>query len=256
MKIFVINLEKDQARRESMERQLAALGLDYEIFPATLGSALTEPELAKCFDERRSIRNFGFRLIPAHIGCSLSHARLYDEIARRGLPSALILEDDVILPPNLEEVVTVVEKTLDSRIPQAVLLSPCTLARNEPTVSLAGIGYTMGGYGNGYFTSSYIVNLPAVRALYRELYPIHDVADCWKRLKSYRVLEVRGLSPALIGQARDVFGSSTDVDMNAAIASGQACGLPYKVRRAFSKFCDFFYAIYRRHFRPYAGLKL
>ena len=41
MHIFVINLEKDISRRESIVGQLEALGLAYEIIPAVYGAALS-----------------------------------------------------------------------------------------------------------------------------------------------------------------------------------------------------------------------
>ena len=254
MKIFVINLEKDPARRAFMEKQLRELGLEYEIFRGVLGSALTKEELAECFDERHSIRNFGFRLIPAHIGCSLSHVRLYAEIIRRELPCALILEDDAILPPNLKEVVDAIESSLDKRIPQTVLLSPSEREGAGKRTPLGTTGYALVPYGKAFYTSSYIVNQSAARALYRELYPIHDVADCWTRLKRYRVVEIRTIFPALIRQEQGAFTSSTNADMNAAIARGQCFGLRYKLRRASCKVFDVFYGFFRRHFRPYAGI--
>lgn len=109
-KCFVINMESSVERRELVKDQLQKLGLDYEFFVATNGRALTEEEQAKCKIEDRvelplrlgqKVTVTG-KLVPAEIGCALSHLRLYQHILDLGLELAVIFEDDCVVHPELK----------------------------------------------------------------------------------------------------------------------------------------------------------
>ncbi|MDD8024512.1 MAG: glycosyltransferase family 25 protein [Paracoccaceae bacterium] len=95
MKIYYINLEHAQERRNWMEGQFANLGLVAERFPAvtvdeiplhrakvTVGNAMERP------------------WIDAEIACFLSHRACWQRIADRSDPFAAIFEDDVHLSPG------------------------------------------------------------------------------------------------------------------------------------------------------------
>ncbi len=102
--IFVINLDRDAARMQRIGARLAALGLSFERFSASLGAALSAEErkrFAPHDDYWLQRRPFQ----PGEIGCTLSHWRLIEAIRARGLPHALILEDDVDFAPDFADVV-------------------------------------------------------------------------------------------------------------------------------------------------------
>lgn len=109
-KCFVINMPSSVERRDFMTAQLQEQGLDFEIFPATNGRALTEEERKLCDLSEwvelpvRLHRKLQFRakLTPAEFGCALSHLRLYQHIVDQGLERALVLEDDAIIKPDLK----------------------------------------------------------------------------------------------------------------------------------------------------------
>ncbi|WP_306752305.1 glycosyltransferase family 25 protein [Paracoccus actinidiae] len=98
LKVYLINLDRAQERLQRMEAKCAAVGLFFERVSAVDGATLTFP--CPEFDARGYKYLHGRRVIPAEVGCYLSHV----ECARRLLASdaehALVLEDDVAFPPD------------------------------------------------------------------------------------------------------------------------------------------------------------
>ena len=255
MHIFVINLEKDRARRESIQKQLEKLNLSYEFFPGVLGSVLSQVELAKCYNDLKAKWNKGFSLTPAEIGCALSHLGVYREIIRRQLGCALILEDDVILNENLPQYLSQLESMIQKDMAEVILLSPAEGRQQRQCRKIGTGGGKIIPFMSGFYASSYVVTQYAARALLKELYPVGDVADCWERLKRYRVADIFMINPPLTVQNQVEFGSSTTQDIKRQWALFGWRKLVHKGRRAITKLLDCFYGIYRRHFVPYAGVK-
>ncbi|MFM8392346.1 MAG: glycosyltransferase family 25 protein [Acidobacteriota bacterium] len=108
MKIFVINLKESLKRRELMERQLQDLGLDYEIVEGINGHCLDDREQQELCDPE-SIHAHPDWLSPGAIGAALSHRLVWSRIAREGLESAVVLEDDVLLPQRLPTILRQIE---------------------------------------------------------------------------------------------------------------------------------------------------
>ncbi len=104
--IFVINLERDVDRRVYMEAELAKLNLSAEFVPGVDGKALGAGELS-VLNKSRSLRVYGVEMLPAEIGCYLSHYRLFQRMVDDDVPYALILEDDLEFDLSFPEVVEV-----------------------------------------------------------------------------------------------------------------------------------------------------
>jgi len=256
MHIFVINLEKDIARRESIVGQLETLGLPYEIVPAVYGAALSAEERARHYDERKAKWRLSRILTPAEIGIALSHLKIYRLMIERGIEYAMILEDDVMLPSDLGKLLDECGVNLEPTKPSVWLLSPATGRKNAPCHVSIGSSHRLFPYQNGYYASSYILTLTAARALLAELYPVSDVADCWLRMHRYRVVDIFIVTPPLIVQDQDGFGSSTTSSYYESIRSDLVPKAIYKLRRLRAIIFDLFYARYRRWFRPYSGINL
>lgn len=96
LQVFYINLAHRTDRRAFMERQFAALGIDAErleaVTPATLDPYWRDLAAGPVGRGRVS---------PPELSCSLSHRRIWQIIAERGLPAAIVLEDDMRLSPRL-----------------------------------------------------------------------------------------------------------------------------------------------------------
>ena len=97
MYAYVINLARSVDRRAHITAELKKTGLDYQIVTAVDGRdldlsdpAIVEPSLAT---KTASMAGAA--------GCALSHLIAYRNMIADGLDEVLVLEDDVILPPDL-----------------------------------------------------------------------------------------------------------------------------------------------------------
>jgi glycosyl transferase, family 25 len=100
---FCISLKTSERRRALAERQAKNLGLArFEFFDAVVGRELDVGDLERrgLYNDDAARRYHGRSLSPTEIAISLSHAKLYDEIIRRNLEEAIILEDDVLFLPR------------------------------------------------------------------------------------------------------------------------------------------------------------
>jgi glycosyl transferase family 25 len=101
--VFVINLDRDGERLARMRARLDACGVAFERFPATLGTALSEAELRPLAPEQDYwLQRRAFTR--GELGCTLSHWGALKEIVARGLPYAVIMEDDVHVDQDFAEV--------------------------------------------------------------------------------------------------------------------------------------------------------
>jgi len=255
MHIFVINLEKDGARRASITGQLSALGLPFELVSGVLGSALSAAEVALHYDDGKAKWRMARSLLPAEIGCALSHVNVYRMMLTRDIPFALVLEDDVSVPRELGEILEACARLLDKRRPEVWLLSPAEGRRGVAGERAVDTRHVVLPYRGGFYTSSYVLTSSAANALLAELYPIGDVADCWTRLNRYRVVDIGVLSPPVIHQEQERFGSSTTLDYRTNTDRRPGSTLVYKLRRMRAIVRDAIYAPYRRRWRPYGGLE-
>ena len=96
--IFVINLPGSTARLEDAARQFASAGLAFERIEAVDGRKLPAEELARLAPDNRGA--FYHSLTPGEIGCYLSHLKALRTIVERGVPAAVVFEDDFVLRPG------------------------------------------------------------------------------------------------------------------------------------------------------------
>ena len=91
--VFIINMDSDEARRETILDQFASLpGFDLHIVSGVVGSAI--PGVAG----KRLVENqLWAETMKGTIGCFLSHVSAWEQAARSEQPFALIIEDDVDL---------------------------------------------------------------------------------------------------------------------------------------------------------------
>lgn len=85
--VFYINLDRDRARRVSIEGSLKRAGIHAERIAAIDGRSL--PEWAAPYFPPSKLR-------PGEIGCYASHLLTMQTVLERGLPYALVLEDDAV----------------------------------------------------------------------------------------------------------------------------------------------------------------
>ena len=253
MDIFVINLKAAHERRESISNQLDDLGLRFELFPAVYGKQLTKEELAASYFEAGAMRIQCRKLTQSEIGCALSHIGVYREIVRREIPCALVLEDDVEVGGLSQKILLSVAQKFAPNHPAVILLSPADT--KPPSQALGILKIQVSPFRNGYCTHAYIITQYAARALLEALYPVKDVADCWSRLMRHRIVDIFVITPPVVLQNQEQFGSSTTNDIRSALANNGALDKAlFKIRRAFWCGVDLVSAGYDRCFNPYAGV--
>lgn len=226
---FVVNLEKDRDRWIHVSSCLERLRLNFERVPAVYGRDLTAAERALHYDPVKARWRQARDLTPAEIGCALSHLGVYRQIAKRNLPHAFVLEDDVSLMPDTPALLDALVPFMGADQARICLLSPAkgqTHLSGQPL----GNGYAMQPYDSGYFASSYMITRAAAEILLGDLHPVSDVADCWSRLRRIPELEIFVVTPPPVSQEQSSFGSSTTTDIQKALSSSGA-RLHYKLRR-------------------------
>ncbi len=113
MDIYVINLDKATARMTKTSAQLERMNLSFMRVSAVIGADLNL--------ENSRINNFQFRITQmrdctsGELGCAESHRLVWKKILKSNNPYSLILEDDVLLPGNLPQVLRLIEasKSMD-----------------------------------------------------------------------------------------------------------------------------------------------
>lgn len=120
MKLYVINLERAQARRERIQKNLKDLDLKFEFINA-IDYKLTPKEVIDSFRTPLSQRSLWLKeLTPGEIACFLSHRKAWQTLVDSEEEWALILEDDAnVLKENKALI------TFTSWIPSGVELILC-----------------------------------------------------------------------------------------------------------------------------------
>jgi glycosyl transferase family 25 len=251
MRIFVINLEKDKKRRQSIQMQLDQINCPFEFINGVLGKSIPENELSLIYNKKKAFRNHCRELTRSEIGCAMSHINVYKKIITENIPMALILEDDVILPDSLPNILIEFENYLNPNNPDLILLSDASVYLNKEKKIYEAHIYP---FKSGYYTSSYILTNLSAKILVSDLFPIKDVADCWQRLKKNKILNIFAIKPALIIQDQELFGSSTTMDIQLSI-NKRACDiLTRKLFRLFWVTVNSIVSVYNRSINPYKGL--
>ena len=100
-KAYVINLSRSTERRAHMVRELRKAGINHEFVEGVEGRDLDLSDTSLVFPtwEGRS------PLWPGVVGCMLSHLKVYKKVLENSVERALVLEDDVILPKDMNALV-------------------------------------------------------------------------------------------------------------------------------------------------------
>ena len=128
MYAYVINLARSLDRREHITAELKKTSLDYEFITAVdgLDLDLNDPAIVDPFFFTQ------VELVAGTAGAALSHQSAYQKIIAAGLDKALVLEDDIELPADLDSLADAVADQLVGA--EVALLSyagrePCKMSR-------------------------------------------------------------------------------------------------------------------------------
>lgn len=104
--IYLINLKKNQQRRCNSQKQFDALGLRFDLIEGINGWNLSEEQISKVYDDKACQKHGRHPLIPAEIGCYLSHIKAWKAIANSKAPGGFVFEDDFSASVHLPEVLS------------------------------------------------------------------------------------------------------------------------------------------------------
>ena len=95
--VFVLTLETAQSRRAPLLAQLRKLGLEHELFFGVDGRTGLPSQYEPLIDRSARVNNIRRPMTDGEYACALSHLFIHRQIVARGLPEAIILEDDAII---------------------------------------------------------------------------------------------------------------------------------------------------------------
>lgn len=172
-KAYIINLDRREDRMENIENACRKINLKYERFSACDGENLNKykEDIDKYFDKNHN-------LIPAQIGCALSHIKIWEKILENNYNNTLILEDDAIIPNNFWDQINLVINELPNY--WEMLILGCFPKCNSKNIIEKKYINKITGYGNDG-SHAYLINKTLIEKIIRviNLYPINIPIDTW-----------------------------------------------------------------------------
>ena len=208
MNFFIINLPKDIERRDFLIDDMEKHKLNFSIIEAVDGRLLTSEELAKNYNENKSIELFNRKMTLGEIGCALSHSKIYKKIVSERIPCAVIMEDDAcIAEKNIEKLLANLEKIYPAHIPVAVQLSFVERYLSNKEDLTINEDYELHDAYRSISTSGYFITNAAAKILSENMYPIYVVADKWEHIQE-KFFPVKMIIPNCIGLSENSLSSS------------------------------------------------
>jgi len=176
-KIFMINLEKRKDRLKNFNNKYknSDIRINYELFKAIDGkqidiskfiSQTTFNELLQTENNKK--RKYHYQLTRGAIGCYLSHINIWKTILDNDIEKALVFEDDVIIPKNVN---FLLEKYTSS-IPNDydIILLGCNCINCDNKDNYRVVNKYWGMY-------AYIITKKCIDKIYNKMLPIKQQID-------------------------------------------------------------------------------
>lgn len=181
MRIFVINLQRSSERRKYIQTHLKKKGLEFEIIEGVDGRTLSKEDFNKKCDIN-IIKQEPVWLNRGAIGCALSHLQIYQRMVSEGIESALIMEDDLVLPDKIKIIIEEIEPKIKES--ELILLfyassKPCPFS-NQDVVNLTqgSLVYPVNVIQPAS-AAAYCISLKAAEGLAKSILPVRVTADSW-----------------------------------------------------------------------------
>ena len=180
MHAYVINLVRSPERRAKVAANLGRYGVDYEIVTAVDAQDLdlTFPRAAD-----KVVPIFYDKFRPGEAACALSHMNVYRKILADGLEWALVLEDDIIAPPELSAIADAVAGCLEGaevallnfdseEVVQVSRVGAIDLPATRQLVAPVHVRQPASG-------AAYVITREACARMTEREFPIQTKADDW-----------------------------------------------------------------------------
>jgi len=208
MLTLVISLPLSTQRQTKISTGLQAAGMPFSMLMGVDGRELSASEL-ECFAPSRFMARFRREIGPAEVGCTLSHKLALETFMASNESTALILEDDAVIPPNLGEAID--------------LLVDC-LPRDWGFLKVGGIGGVRGRLlletavgkivetpATTVCAHAYVVSRQGASQLLRRILPIQFPYDIYLRDTHVHGARTFEVVPTLVDQ-EDLAGSRIECD--------------------------------------------
>jgi len=174
--IYVVNLKWSVKRREFIEKQLKRARLEYTIIEAY--DAINDPDV----NSQVIGNNREANLSRGHIGCVLSHLKIWNMMQDRKEKFALIIEDDVVISKKLREIIESVEPHLVENNVCFVSMQvhhPINFVKRQDLVHGYELCDVLGSIEGARGTQAYIISKTVAGRFTKELYPVKYNVDTW-----------------------------------------------------------------------------
>nr|WP_282558437.1 glycosyltransferase family 25 protein [Providencia rettgeri] len=205
MIVFIINLKESSERRMKMQAQLDKTKLKYEFINAVNGKNLSDTELKKATHDYPNCM-----LTKGEIGCALSHLSIYKKMANENIEQALVLEDDAILPHNIEDIISQIKIFDKIRKPNIFLLSKIDsyIKNQNLNDNIFKVYQAIGSH-------AYVINVKAAKNIIKIQSPIKYESDMWRYFRYFNCANIYGHIPTLVI-------SDDESKLNSSLEEGRA----------------------------------
>lgn len=198
MKIYVINLAKNQERMAKMDVQLKSLHVNYERYEAVFGKNIPENEIKSLYNPFAWWCTQGYPIRRGQLGCALSHLNLYRKFLASDELCCCIMEDDLAIDSKLLHVLEYIEGIIGTWKPRAVLLHK-HFSGAQPIgdqVQVVKIAYER-------CSDAYVINRRGAEVLLSVNFPIKRPCDHWSAFARKGKLELFQAFPTTCSQVWD-----------------------------------------------------
>lgn len=202
--IFIINLPASTDRRDFMQNQLASISTEFTFIEAVDGSKFDNAELSTVKKE------VSYAITKGEVGCALSHLKAYETLVKSDYDMALILEDDVIIPSDIDMHLSRLHENNNSKRATITLLSEVYKYYEKNSFS-TDENHHVHKVVDATFAHGYVINKLAAERLLKKLYPVWCVADQWTTFKEFGFVDIYAVIPFLIN-THDVFEKKTTIE--------------------------------------------
>jgi glycosyl transferase family 25 len=211
MNCFIINLPRDADRRKLIVDDMEKCKLNFSIIEAVNGSLLSDEDIEKYYDEKKSIELFNNKLSLGEIGCALSHIKIYQKMVREDIPSSVILEDDVcIIDSKIDSILKKLEGIYSSDFPVVVLLNYVKRYVLNDDDIVVDKKYSLHDSYRGVSASGYFITKAAAKIMAENIFPIYVVADKWEYFQE-KFFPIKVLVPNCISLSDKSLSSTIDL---------------------------------------------
>jgi len=204
---FVISLPDCDDRRNIIADQLGRLKIAFEFVDAVDGRDGLDPAYENQIDRVGARRSGLYPMSDVEFACALSHVKCYHRIVADNVSHALILEDDVILNPDLGQFLAG-KHYRDAAVTQLYIRRPYVRRGGEPLFG-GYVSYLRAPRIERAGAAAYVMSLDAARYFAEHATPINRAADwpaCAEDLISRR--DWRIVHPTLVSHPPPQEGQS------------------------------------------------